>query len=174
MNIWFVCWMTTVIVQRLAELRLAKRHSDIIRSAGGYEVGADHYPRIVAVHAAFFIAMIAEYMVRSPVWSIWMALAAVAFILLQTVRFWCIRSLGTFWNTRIYVIPGMRPVRKGPYRYVRHPNYMVVTLEFLVLPLMFGCWLTALAFPILNMAVLRRRIAEEEQAVNTAASAQTQ
>lgn len=170
MKLWFACWMVAVIGQRLLELRLAKRHARLVRSEGGYEVGASHYPRIVGVHIAFFAFLLLEFIFRSPDVQRWMTVPLAAFLLLQAARAWCIRSLGKYWNTRILVVPGMEQIRRGPYRYVRHPNYIVVTLEMLALPLMFGCWLTALIFPVLNAAVLRRRIAEEEQAlVSTAA-----
>lgn len=168
MTLWFSCWLAAVIAQRCFELRLAKANAKKIRSAGGYEVGAEHYPQIVSLHIAFFVFLLAEFFIRSPEPKVSMAVAAVVFLVLQAARVWCILSLGMYWNTRIYVVKNMQLIRKGPYRYVRHPNYMVVTLEMLVFPLMFGCPLTSLIFPMLNITLLRKRIAIEELALSSA------
>lgn len=170
MDLWFTCWFCAVIAQRLLELKLASANARYIRSLGGYEVGAEHYPQIVSLHIAFFAFLLSEFFIRSPEAQLAMAVAAVIFLLLQAVRMWCILSLGPYWNTRIFVVPNMQPVRKGPYRWMRHPNYLVVTLEMLVFPLMFGCVLTALIFPMLNITLLRKRIAAEEFALRTATS----
>ena len=168
MVVWFVSTFAAVVAQRLLELRLARKNAGALRKMGGYEVGADHYPQIVHVHVLFFAALWSEFFYRQPAVSLWMAVPFSAFLLLQAVRIWCIRSLGLFWNTRIMVVPGMELVRRGPYRFMKHPNYAVVTLEFLFLPLSFGCFLTAFLFPLLNVLVLRKRIAAEEAALRAA------
>ncbi|WP_274362375.1 isoprenylcysteine carboxyl methyltransferase family protein [Paenibacillus thermotolerans] len=165
MLLWFTLVFCVVIVQRLAELRLAERNARRIREAGGFEVGAEHYKYIVLLHVMFFLSLLAEFTLRTPKPSPWMLLPAIAFLLLQAARVWCIRSLGDHWNTRIFVVPGRELVRKGPYRYVRHPNYAVVTLEMLVLPLCFGCYWTAAMFPLVNMLVLSHRMKVEENAL---------
>lgn len=165
MLLWFTLMFCGVIVQRLAELRLAGRNAERIRAAGGFEVGAEHYKYIVLLHVMFFLSLLAEFTLRMPKLAPWMLLPALAFLLLQAARVWCIRSLGEHWNTRIFVVPGRELVRKGPYRYVRHPNYAVVTLEMLVLPLCFGCCWTAAMFPLVNMLVLSKRIEAEENAL---------
>ena len=170
MSIWFSFWFGAVVAQRLAELRLAERNSERIRSIGGYEVGASHYSRIVLLHALFLGSVFAEFLMRRPEPSPWMAAAAAAFLLLQAARFWCIRSLGPYWNTRVFVVPGMQLVRKGPYRWLKHPNYLVVTLEMLAFPLLFGCFWTACLFPAANVLLLRRRIAVEEEALRAASA----
>jgi methyltransferase len=170
MHFWFFCWFTAVIIQRLLELRVAKRNTLYIQRVGGYEVGANHYPQIVGLHVAFFIFLLAEYAFRQPVLELWMIVPLCFFLLLQAARIWCIRSLGPHWNTRIYIVPGARLVRRGPYRWLRHPNYVVVTLELFVFPLLFGCFLTAAAFPLLNLIVLRKRIAVEDQALRATAA----
>jgi methyltransferase len=81
------------------------------------------------------------------------------------LRYWCILTLGVFWNTRILVLPGAAAVRRGPYRFLRHPNYLVVTLEFALLPLLMRAPFTLVVFSLANLAVLRRRIRFEEQAL---------
>lgn len=168
---WFSCWFAVTAMQRLLELRLAQRNAELLRKEGGYEVGADHYRTIVLLHFCFFSALLLEFGLRRPPLALWMLGPLAIFLLLQVVRAWCIHSLGKYWNTRIIVIPGMTLVRKGPYRFLKHPNYVVVTLELLFFPLMFGCFATALLFPLLNVLVLRKRIAVEEQALRTCSAA---
>ncbi|TLS50258.1 hypothetical protein FE782_21570 [Paenibacillus antri] len=170
MSLWFALWFGAVVVQRLAELRLAKRNAERLRRIGGYEVDAAFYPKIVLLHASFFACVFAEFLWRRPEPSPWMAAAAAAFLLLQAGRVWCIRSLGPYWNTRVFVVPGMKLVRKGPYRWMKHPNYLVVTLEMLAFPLLFGCFGAACLFPALNVLLLRRRIAAEEAALRAASA----
>ena len=92
------------------------------------------------------------------------------FLLVQPLRYWAILSLGAGWNTKVLVVPGAKPVRSGPYRYLNHPNYVVVVVEILTFPLIFGAWLTALVFTLLNAAVLRVRIREENRALREMAS----
>jgi methyltransferase len=91
------------------------------------------------------------------------------FLLVQPLRYWAILSLGGSWNTKILVVPGAKPVRGGPYRYLNHPNYVVVVVEILTFPLIFGAWLTALVFTLLNAVVLRVRIREEHRALGESA-----
>lgn len=170
MTLWFALVLTAIALQRLAELRLAARNAARIRRLGGYEAGAATYPPIVALHLLFFGVLPMEFALRQPQPSVWTAACAAAFVLLQLGRAWCIRSLGPYWNTRVFVVPGMQPVRSGPYRWLKHPNYLVVTLEFLFLPLMFGCTAAAFLFPALNALLLRRRIRVEESALREAAS----
>lgn len=171
MTLHFSLMFAAVLAQRLAELRLAARNAERIRRMGGYEAARNTYPAIVLLHAAFFGSWALEFWIARPEPGALLPAGAVAFAVLQALRYWCIVSLGPFWNTRVFVVPGMKPVRRGPYRYMKHPNYAVVTLELLVLPLMFGCLATAAVFPLLNVFVLQGRIAAEEAAIRTAASA---
>src|SRR5262249_59122237 len=132
---------------------------------GGIESGAGHYPVMVAVHTLFYVALALEWMFISPGWSslwpLWLALLAFA----QVLRVWAIRSLGRYWNTRIITIPGMPLVRRGPYRFVRHPNYVVVMIEIAAIPLLVSDYWTAAVFSVLNALVLTVRIREEEKAL---------
>jgi methyltransferase len=104
-------------------------------------------------------------MLRGPGLPAYWPIPLALFLLVQPLRYWVIFSLGEYWNTRVLVVPGTRLVRRGPYRYLRHPNYVVVAVEILTFPLIFGAWVTALIFSILNAALLYVRIREENQAL---------
>lgn len=166
MNFTFF-WATIllVIIQRLSELGLAQRNARIIKDRGGFEVGAGHYKYIVAVHALFFLALVTEVHWSSAPMPDWWFIPFSIFLAAQGFRIWVIRSLGIFWNTRIYILPHSEPVRRGPYRFLRHPNYAVVAVELLTLPLTFGATYTAFLISALNLLVLSHRIAVEEHAL---------
>ncbi|GAB7386428.1 alkylpyrone methyltransferase [Bacillaceae bacterium] len=169
MQTLFTVMLAFVLTQRGIEISLAKRNEKWIRSRGGIEAGADHYKYIVGLHVLFFLTLIGEFSLPGVEPPKWWSVPFCAFLVAQGLRYWCIRSLGPFWNTRILVLPGASPVCRGPYRYLRHPNYLVVTLELFTLPLLFGCYLTALVFPLLNLFVLRTfRIPAEEKALREA------
>ena len=125
--------ISIVILQRLVELVIAKRNEKWMRSQGAFEAGAAHYPFMVAMHIAFFISLIARsHSVRS-VAVVSMAIIPWHFSSGASVaRIWCLTSLGKFWNTKIIILPGADVVRKGPYKWIRHPNYVIVTTELLV------------------------------------------
>jgi methyltransferase len=149
-----------VTLQRLAELWLANRNSRDLLANGAREFGAGHYPLIVALHAAW-LAALWSWAPGQPVNFPWLIL----FALLQLARAWVIASLGPRWTTRIIVTPGAPLVRAGPYRWLSHPNYVVVAMEIAVLPLVFGLWQIALLFTLLNAAVLAIRIKAENDAL---------
>lgn len=149
-----------VALQRLAELAIARRNTNRLLAAGAVEYGAGHYPAIVALHALWLLSVLAFVPADAPV--CWPLLGALA--LLQAARAWVVASLGRFWTTRIIVLPGMPPVRRGPYRWLRHPNYVIVAAEIALLPLAFGAWEVALAFSVANAALLWHRIRIEEAA----------
>lgn len=154
-----------VIVQRIVELFVARNNERWIRGQGGYEVGARHYPYMVGIHVGFFLSLIFEFlMFERELPSLWPVLFII-FVGLQIMRVWVIASLGRFWNTKILVLPGAHVVKKGPFRFLRHPNYVVVSLEILVIPLMFGAYFTALIFALLNLIILCVRIPMEEAAL---------
>lgn len=155
--------LALVTLQRLAELALAHRNTRRLLARGAVEVAPGHYPAIVALHAAWLLGLwlLAPSRVPNPV------LLAV-FGVLQVGRGWVLASLGPHWTTRIIVVPGAPHVRSGPYRFVRHPNYLIVTGEILVLPLAFGLTLFAAVFSALNALVLWVRIQAEDAALRGA------
>ena len=149
-----------VTLQRLGELVLARRNTARLLAKGAFEVGAAHYPLIVILHAAWLLGLWVLAWNRPIVWP-WL----VAFAGLQLARVWVLASLGERWTTRIIVLPGAPLVRRGPYRFVSHPNYVVVAAEIVVLPLAFGLPAYAAAFTLLNAAILTIRIRSEQQAL---------
>ncbi|WP_203334069.1 isoprenylcysteine carboxyl methyltransferase family protein [Planococcus beigongshangi] len=166
MTWFFTIIFIFVIVQRLAEMLYAKSNEKRMKQQGAIESGAAHYKWIVLLHVLFFIALLVEVLyldiMETGIW--WLFL--VIFIVAQILRIWALASLGQFWNTKILVLPGAEKVRKGPYRWIPHPNYIVVALEILSLPLIFGAWRTALVFTIANaLLLLLVRIPAEEKAL---------
>lgn len=155
-------WLVILVaLQRLAELAWSRRNEETLRAAGGQEFGAAHYPLIVIVHMAWLIALFAGIAPDAPVhWPL-----IVIFAGLQILRLWVIASLGPYWTTRVITVPGMPLIRRGPYRWMRHPNYAVVAAEIAILPLAFGAGKTALLFSLLNAIVLGRRIWVENAAL---------
>ena len=156
-----------VIIQRLVELFIAKRNEKSMLAKGAYEVGASHYKFMILLHVSFFISFILEVIYFKTIVTPNYILLFV-FLILQLLRAWCLVSLGVFWNTKIIILPGSNVVVKGPYSYIRHPNYLVVCLEILVLPLMFQAYMTAISFTILNLIMLSVRIPIEEKALKEA------
>ena len=161
-----------VVLQRLLELLLSRRNERRLRARGAVERGQGHYPLIVAMHALWLVSTFVEGALRGPDLPVLWPAPLALFLLVQPLRYWAILSLGENWNTRILLVPGAKPVRRGPYRYLNHPNYAVVAVEILTFPLIFGAWITALVFSILNAALLYVRIKEESQALAELASQQ--
>ncbi len=162
----FLGLVLLVAVQRLAELRLSRRNAEAIRAKGGYEVGTGHMPWMVALHAAWFAAMLAEvFLLDRPFVPVLAALGLVGLAAGQALRYAAIRALGPRWTTTIMILPGAPPVASGLYRHIRHPNYLGVMIEIAALPLVHTAWLTALVFTLLNALVLRVRIRAEEAAL---------
>ena len=147
-------------LERLAELVHANRNTRRLLAQGAREHAPGHYPLIVAVHALWLAAL--WWLAPSrPIDGFWLAL----FVLIELMRAWVLITLGPRWTTRIIVLPGAPLVRKGPYRFVNHPNYWVVIAEIAVLPLVFGLWKIALIFTLLNAAALTIRIRAENRAL---------
>jgi methyltransferase len=151
--------------QRLLELRLSRRHERILRARGAVERGGGHYPLMVGLHVMWLLSTLVEGILRGPGLPAYWPIPLALFLLVQPLRYWAIFSLGEYWNTRVLVVSGTRLVRRGPYRYLRHPNYVVVFVEIATFPLIFGAWVTALIFSILNAALLYVRIREENRAL---------
>jgi methyltransferase len=147
-------------LQRLAELVIASRNTRTLLADGAYEVGRGHYPVIVFVHGAWLIALWVLVLTGRAEFQLWLA---IAYLLVQGLRIWTLVTLGRYWTTRIIVVPHAPLVRKGPYRFIRHPNYLVVALEIALLPLALGSWPLAIAFTISNAGVLAWRIKVENE-----------
>jgi methyltransferase len=161
---WLV--LALVTLQRGAELVLARRNTRALLARGGMEWAPGHYSMIVLVHAAW-LAGLWVFGWAATLNLGWLAL----FVVLQALRVWIIVTLGARWTTRIIILPGVEPVRRGPYRFISHPNYVVVVAEIAVLPLAFGLpWFAAL-FTLLNAVVLTIRIRAENRALSHAAAA---
>lgn len=152
-------------MQRIIELFIAKRNEEWMKSQGGYEVGKRHYPYMVAMHVGFFSSLLLEFIILDQELSIFFIPLLIVFALTQIMRVWIISSLGRFWNTKIMILPGASVVKKGPFQFMRHPNYTIVALELLVIPLLFNAFITALVFSLLNMWMLSVRIPIEEAAL---------
>lgn len=157
-----VVWVVALVAaQRLGELFLASANTRRLLAEGGREVGRGHYPLFVALHGSWLVAILMTTPLdTAPNWPL-----IGLFILLQAARIWVIASLGRFWTTRIITVDGAPLVRKGPFRLVRHPNYLVVTGEIAVLPLAFGDWPVAVIWSLANAALLAWRIRVESRAL---------
>lgn len=166
-QLFFALFLMLIILQRLLELSIAKRNGQAIKKMGGFEVGRMQYPFFILLHSLFFLSLIGEFTWRNPsALPAWWWTPFFFFLTAQGLRYWAIRSLGLFWNTRIYLLPGTSLTPKGPYRYIRHPNYLAVMIELLSIPLIFGLYRTAILFSILNFPLLLWRIKVEEKALS--------
>ena len=150
-----------LVFQRLVELGIARRNHRALVARGAIEFGRRHYPALVALHAGWLLALLGTIDPQTPV-SI--PLLAV-FVLLECGRVWVVVTLGSRWTTRVMVVPGAKRIRAGPYRYVNHPNYLIVCGEIAVVPLMFGAWPLAVIASALNLLALRTRIRVENKAL---------
>jgi methyltransferase len=153
-------------IERLAELIVSKRNAQWAFAQGGREFGRSHYPVMVAVHTALLIGCAAEvWALHRPfiAWLGWPMLALV--VLSQLLRWWCVASLGHRWNTRVIVLPRAPLIRRGPYRWLHHPNYVAVVVEGVALPLVHTAWLTAAIFTLANALLLTVRIRVENAAL---------
>jgi len=158
--------MAFVTLQRLSELVIAKRNTARLLANGAHEVGGEHYPVMVALHTAWLAVLwftVGDRPISLPLLAV--------FAVLQLMRVWVLATLGPRWTTRIIVTRDAPLVRRGPFRFVRHPNYMVVTAEIAVLPLTFGLVWVALLFTVLNAAMLTVRIRAENRALYCSVSA---
>jgi methyltransferase len=168
---WFVVLVALVALERLAELVVSQRNTAWSLARGGREHGAGHYPFMVVLHTGLLAGALVEVLLADrpyvPVLA-WTMLTLV--VLAQALRWWCITTLGKRWSTRVVVVPGLPLVTGGPYRWLRHPNYVAVVVEGFALPLVHSAWLTAVVFTLANAALLRVRIGVEDAALTTAPS----
>ena len=153
-------------LERQVELRISNRNAAWSLERGGIEHGQGHYPFMVILHTGFLVACVAEVWLLERSFTPGLGWSMLALSLLcQAGRWWCIKSLGSRWNTRVLIVPGLQAVRTGPYRWFSHPNYLVVALEGVALPLVHGAFLTATAFTVLNVGLMRVRIRCENLAL---------
>lgn len=156
---WARIVVLLVACQRIGELLLARRNTAVLLAEGAIEHGGRHYPAIVALHVAWLVVLAVG--APGPVSVSWV----LVFLALQLGRLWVLATLGRYWTTRIIRQPGAPLMATGPYRYVRHPNYLIVALEVPVLPMALGMPIAAACFGAANLAVLWWRIRVEERAL---------
>lgn len=155
-----------VIIQRLWELVIAKRNEREMKNNGGIEVGEGHYYLFILLHVSFFISLLAETTYKQTHLTAHFAVLLWGlFILTQLFRVWCIQSLGIYWNTKIIIVPDAERITKGPYKFIDHPNYLIVAIELLIIPLLVQAYFTAVLFPVLHILLLLIRIPAENRAL---------
>lgn len=159
-SVWHAL-VALIVLQRLVELAVARINTRRLLAAGGVEHGAGHYPLMVALHVAWLVCLA----VFVPADAALDPLLFLLFLLTQAVRVWVIVSLGRYWTTRVIAVPGAPLVKRGPYRWLRHPNYLIVVAEIALVPLIAGAWEIAAAFSIANAAMLWHRIRIENAAL---------
>lgn len=160
----FAAFVLFLLLLRLGELLLARRNERWLLQHGAVEYGREHYRWIVTLHALFFVSLITEYVCTST--GCYSVPLMILYFLLLGFKAWAIFSLGRFWNTRIYRISGYPLVRKGPYRFLKHPNYIAVIGEIALIPLIFHLYVTAVLFTLLNALMLSVRIREENRVLH--------
>jgi methyltransferase len=164
---WYVVLVLLVGGERVAELVVSLRNAKWSFAHGGVESGRGHYPFMVVLHTGLLAGCLVEAAYRPFIPALgWTMLAVV--LLSQGLRWWCIALLGHQWNTRVIVVPGLHLVARGPYRWIRHPNYVAVVAEGIALPLVHTAWITALVFTVLNVPLLAVRIRCEDAALTSA------
>ncbi|HWD89472.1 MAG TPA: isoprenylcysteine carboxylmethyltransferase family protein [Mucilaginibacter sp.] len=159
---YFIIFIILLIALRLTELYISRRNEKWLLSQGAIEYGREHYPFVVTLHTCFITSLVAEYFFTDgphPLNYIFLSLV----ILVLLFKFWLMSSLGKYWNTRIYRVPGSVAVRKGPYKFIRHPNYVDVVCEIAMIPLVFHLYYTAIIFSVLNAIMLAVRIKKENK-----------
>ena len=153
-------WLFTALVlatgfERLAELVVSTRHAAWSFARGGVESGRGHFGPMVVLHTGLLLACVVEVVVADRPFSAALGWPMLVLVLAaQALRWWCITTLGPQWNTRVIVVPGLSLVARGPYRLLKHPNYVAVVVEGFALPLVHTAWVTALVFTVLNAVLL--------------------
>ncbi|MHB1165482.1 MAG: isoprenylcysteine carboxyl methyltransferase family protein [Candidatus Nanopelagicales bacterium] len=164
----FTLLVVIVALERVAELGVSRRNLRWSSARGGIELGRGHYPFMVVLHTGLLAGALVEAWVwPTPMvaWLSWTMLVLV--VASQALRWWCIRTLGPRWSTRIVIVPGLPRVTGGPYRWLNHPNYVAVVIEGFALPMVGFAWVTAVAFTLLNLPLLAVRIRAEDAALAT-------
>jgi methyltransferase len=167
----YVGLVLAVAAVRVVELGVSDRNRRWSLAHGGIESGAGHYPVMVVLHTGLLVGAVAEVLLLDRPFLPWLGWPMLALLVAaHLLRWWCITTLGRQWCTRIVVVPGSSRVTTGPYRWLRHPNYLAVVVEGLALPLVHTAWITAAVFAVANAVLLRTRIAAEEQALRALSS----
>lgn len=149
----------------MTEWFIAQQNEKWMVKKGGIEHGSEHYPYIIALHIFFLLVFFLEVtFLKKELTYIWYILLPIL-ALAQVIRYWAIYSLGKYWNTKIIIVPGELVISKGPYLYMKHPNYVIVAVEILIIPLLFQAYITAVLFTLLNMVIMTIRIPAEEKAL---------
>ncbi len=162
----YLAFLAALGAERLFELFLSRRNAARALSRGGVEVGQAHFRVMALLHTLFLVACAIEVVLLDRPFPGGFGFVALAgAVAAQALRYWAIHTLGDRWNVRILFVPGDAPVTSGPYRFLRHPNYLAVVLELLLVPLVHGAWLTAVLFSLANAALLVVRIRAEERAL---------
>jgi methyltransferase len=165
-RIAFTLLIVIIAIQRVWELGVSTRHLRALKARGAIEMGTGHYPWMVALHTAFLISCVAEVWLLDRPWRPVLAVFAVLILgVALGLRWWTLATLGERWTTRVLVVPGEDLVTDGPYRWLRHPNYLIVVMEIGAIPMVHGCWLTAVVFTLANLVLLRERTRVEEAAL---------
>jgi len=165
MTIFFYSFISFVILERTIEMFVSKRNEKWLRENGAKEYGESHYKYFIILHTLFFISLITEFNLLKDNHSTINYIALILFAIVQCFRLSIFFSLGKNWNTRILVIPGSKPIKKGLYKYFRHPNYVLVIIEIFTIPLSFSLFYTLIVFSLLNLLLLKVRITEENKAL---------
>ena len=157
----FILFISFIILLRIGELILSRRNEIWLLQNGAIEYGQKHYPYIVALHVLFIVSLIIEYSTKQT--ASFSQFFFVLYFLLLSFKAWVITSLGKFWNTKIYHITDFPLMKNGVYKYIKHPNYLIVIAEIAIIPLVFQLYYTAIAFTVLNAIMLSVRIKEENK-----------
>lgn len=163
----FLLFILFISMQRLFELFIARYNEKWMKKQGAIEFGKNQYRYIVLIHFLFFVSFLSEKIIFNRGLSSFWPVLFILFLITQVIRIWALASLGRFWNTKIIVLPNANIIKKGPYRFIKHPNYLIVSLEIFLIPLFFKAYITSILFTLLNIWVLTIRIAEEENALKT-------
>jgi len=160
----FILFMSLLISLRLIEMVISKRNERWLKAHGAVESGEAHYPFLISMHVLFMASLAIEYTLKPE--HIFILPLFITFLLLTIAKVIIGSSLGRYWTTKIYRIPGTPIIRKGVYKYFNHPSYLIVVIEIVVIPLMFHLYYTAIIFSILNLVILSIRIRKENKALN--------
>lgn len=162
----YLVFLLVLAGERVVELLISRRNARWSLAQGGIEYGADHFGAMKLLHGSFFVACALEVsLLKRPFIPALAAAMLVLVLAAEGLRYWVIFTLGKRWNVRVLVVPRLAPIRTGPYRFLRHPNYVAVVIEGFAVPLVHTAWWTALGFSLLNAGLLVVRIRCENAAL---------